>query len=163
MRSEKKSLYSSQIIDSIPNVPLFNLDIAQYAERLNVPYFRGVFMRDLLPPIINENETGVVNLDSIRGKGTHWVCCVKRGSGVEYFDSFGNLRPPLELQNYFNSGPSNINIKYNYFGIQKKNTANCGHLCLDFLNRRTGGNPTGTSPGQQLQHSSTRIHRPWST
>lgn len=90
-------------------------------------------MRDTLPFRINENETGVVNLDSAIGRGTHWVCYVKKGFNVDYFDSFGNLRPPLELQKYFNSGPYQTQIRYNYLSKQNEDSVNCGHLCLDFL------------------------------
>lgn len=90
----------------------------------------------MLPVKINENECGVVNLDSVFGRGTHWVCYIKRGFVVEYFDSFGNLCPPLELQKYFNS-VYKVVIKYNYFPKQKENTVNCGHLCLDFLAKRS--------------------------
>lgn len=113
-----------------------NHDIIKYAKILRIPYFRGVFMRDLLPPRIHENESGIVNLDSIRGPGTHWVCYRKRGFDVEYFDSFGNLRPPVELQNYFNSGPYQALVGYNYFAKQKPASVQCGHLCLSFLAER---------------------------
>lgn len=104
--------------------------------KLRIAHFRGVFMRDLLPSKINSNECGIVNLDSILGGGTHWVCYSKRGPHVEYFDSYGNLRPPIELQRYFNSDAHGVTVKYNYFKKQKFNSVNCGHLCLDFLNTR---------------------------
>lgn len=92
-------------------------------------------MRDLLPRKIYENECGIVNLDSSRGEGTHWVCYKKKGFIVQYFDSFGNLRPPVELQRYFNSGGYYTEVSYNYFPLQKENEVNCGHLCLDFLTK----------------------------
>lgn len=104
---------------------------------LNIPNFRGVFMRDSLPCKINEHESGVVNLDSTIGKGTHWVCYKKQGFNVQYYDSFGNLKPPIELQRYFDSGPYYSEVKYNYFPIQNDDEVNCGHLCLDFLARNT--------------------------
>lgn len=129
--------YSSKIIDNLKDKPLTAGDILKTATKLNIPYFRGVFMRDFLPETIGDKETGVVNLDSISGRGTHWVCYSKRGLLVEYFDSYGNLRPPLELVRYFNTGPHHVIIKYNYFSKQKLNTVNCGHICLDFLNTRT--------------------------
>lgn len=94
-------------------------------------------MRDLLPSLINDVETGVVNLDSISGEGTHWVCYSKVKSLIEYFDSYGNLRPPKELISYFKTSPYKVTIRYNYFPKQKSNSVNCGHLCLDFLNTRS--------------------------
>lgn len=125
------------MIQALPRKPLTNLDILQCVRKLNLLFFRGVFMRDQLPQQINENETGVVNLDSVYGRGTHWVCYIKRGYFVDYFDSFGNLSPPLELQTYFNSGIHKVMVKYNFFPKQKENTTNCGHLCLDFLARQS--------------------------
>lgn len=121
------------MIDAIPNRPLSTGDILKYAEKLKIPYFRGVFMRDTLPKTgVFINESAVINLDSFRGVGTHWVCYMKRGNIVNYFDSFGNLRPPNELVKYLNS-KQRVIINFNYVNKQKLNTSNCGHLCLDFL------------------------------
>lgn len=92
-------------------------------------------MIDTLPNTIFKNETGIVNLDSIFGPGTHWVCYRKRGNIIDYFDSFGNLRPPIELIRYFQSSRQKpIKIYYNYNRYQSLNAVNCGHLCLSFLN-----------------------------
>lgn len=92
-------------------------------------------MRDNLPisgP--QHNESAVVNLDDTDGRGTHWVAYRKRGFTVTYFDSFGDLPPPLELTLYFSTG-LNIakKILYNYEREQQFNTVWCGHLCLKFL------------------------------
>lgn len=91
--------------------------------------FRGVFMRDSLPTKPWKNEQMVVNLDSNKGDGTHWVCFSKKGNTVKYFDSFGNLQPPMEIGNYLKGA----NIYYNREQLQKWNSWNCGHLCLKFL------------------------------
>lgn len=89
-------------------------------------------MLDGLPNKINKYERGIINLDCINGTGTHWTAYKKMGSKVIYFDSFGNLHPPIEVLQYFNSnGP--CKILYNYNNYQKYNTYNCGHLCLEFL------------------------------
>lgn len=86
-------------------------------------------MRDLLPSSgPNVFETGIINLDDNRGCGTHWVAYKKYHDNVMYFDSFGNLQPPLELISYF----KNCNIKYN-IDMYQKLRYNCGHLCLQFL------------------------------
>ena len=86
-------------------------------------------MRDNLPRYKPwKNECGIVNLDSLKGPGTHWVAYCKKGKLIEYFDSFGNLQPPIEIIHYLG-----LNIKYNYTKYQDFNTFNCGHLCLKFL------------------------------
>lgn len=85
-------------------------------------------MRDSLPKRPRKHECAVVNLDNSTGPGTHWVAYYKKDSNIEYFDSFGNLRPPIEIINYLGS-----KIKYNHTVYQNYNTVNCGHLCLNFL------------------------------
>lgn len=87
-------------------------------------------MRDGLPAKPRKYETCIVNLDSKYGGGTHWVCYRKRGNRVQYFDSFGNLRPPLEIVKYL--GPD-AHIEYNYESKQSFDSVVCGHLCLKFL------------------------------
>lgn len=85
-------------------------------------------MLDSLPKRPRKKECGIINLDVSAGDGTHWVAYYKNNNEKEYFDSFGNLQPPLELVKYLGS-----NIKYNYNQHQKFNTFNCGHLSLKFL------------------------------
>lgn len=108
-------------------------DLKFYAKKLGIKHFRGVFMRDTLPNKIKINECGIVNLDSNIGEGTHWTAYYKNKFDITYFDSYGNLVPPRELQAYFYSdGRKNI-IRYNYDTIQKFNSFKCGQYCLMFL------------------------------
>lgn len=94
-------------------------------------------MRDKLPrdgPW--RKESAVVNLDSIHGSGTHWVAYRKDGGLVNYYDSFGDLSPPLELVEYLYKGATPAReITYNYDRQQDFNTVWCGHLCLKFLSK----------------------------
>lgn len=116
---------------SLPNRPLSNFDIEKFIKLCQIPYFRGIFMRDNLPnKKAWKNECMIVNHDSIKNNGTHWTCYVKNGKNVYYFDSFGKLAPPLELIQYLGS---DSNIHYNADQYQKFNTTICGHLCLQFL------------------------------
>lgn len=112
--------------------PLTNIKIEQYARRFGIPHFRGVFMRNRLPNRIHRKERAVVNLDNDNGPGTHWVAYKKNGRQVIYFDSYGNLPPPMEMVSYFHSSGAS-HIQYNYNVFQKFNTVNCGQLCLYFL------------------------------
>lgn len=89
-------------------------------------------MRNALPRKPLYSEKGIVNLDDQRGPGTHWVAYKKRGKTVYYYDSFGDLRPPNELVNYFKG----CEIFYNYNREQAYDTYVCGHLCLKFLYKR---------------------------
>lgn len=93
-------------------------------------------MRDTLPSDgSRRNESAIVNLDSDAGPGTHWVAYKKRGNSVIYFDSFGDLRPPPELETYLRKNYPSVNIYYNTYVKQKFNSFRCGHLCLEFLQK----------------------------
>lgn len=87
-------------------------------------------MRDSLPQTPRRRESAIINLDRQAGLGTHWVAYKKYNSKVIYFDSFGALKPPVELLRYFGG---KCKIRFNYDSYQKFNTINCGHLCLEFL------------------------------
>lgn len=89
-------------------------------------------MRNALPSRPLVNESAIINLDDKEGPGTHWVCYRKRGSNVYYYDSFGDLQPPLELKRYLRG----CKIYYNYNQQQDYNTNICGHLCLKFLYKK---------------------------
>lgn len=107
-----------------------NVQLQQLANRMRIPYFRGVFMRTTLPiGGVRRNESGIVNLDNAEGSGTHWVAYAKRGNHAIYFDSFGNLRPPRELIRYLEE----TRIEYNRMAYQRYDQSNCGQLCLQFL------------------------------
>lgn len=90
-------------------------------------------MKDNLPSKIKRNECGIVNLDKSSGKGTHWTAFVKKNNNIFYFDSYGNLRPPPILINYFLSDGSLNKIQYNHDKFQKDGSIDCGHLSLNFL------------------------------
>uniref|UniRef100_A0A8D9A9I4 Ubiquitin-like protease family profile domain-containing protein n=1 Tax=Cacopsylla melanoneura TaxID=428564 RepID=A0A8D9A9I4_9HEMI len=94
-----------------------------------IPHFRGVFCLDEIPKKPGKYEIGVVNLDKSQNRGTHWCAYVKKDNTVYYYDSFGNLRPPLELKTYL----THSKILYNYDTDQKYGSVNCGHLCLKFI------------------------------
>lgn len=75
----------------------------------------------------------IINLSS-ESPGTHWVCYIKRGNTMYYYDSFGNLKPSKEIVRH--AGP-NIKILYNYQRDQKYSSVNCGHLCVRFILDKT--------------------------
>lgn len=94
-------------------------------------------MRNKLPKVINTFESGIINLDNNSGVGTHWTAYIKHNKTINYFDSYGNLRPPNEVISYFLSDGSRNKIVYNYDSYQSYDTSDCGHLCLQFLYKNT--------------------------
>lgn len=85
-------------------------------------------MRNELPEKPLSLECGIINLDSSKNSGTHWVAYAKINDYIEYFDSYGNLKPPKEFIKYIGK-----HIRYNYENLQGNSLYNCGHLCLKFL------------------------------
>lgn len=117
----------------VADQPLTDLDLVKLAKHHQISKFRGIYMRDDLPSTPpRKEESAIVNLDSKVGTGSHWVCYRKKGSHVLYFDSFGDLPPPLELLRYW--GPK-ATVHYNYKRKQSFNSFNCGHLCIEFLSK----------------------------
>ena len=114
----------------IPIKPLTNHELLKYAKLFKIKNFRGVFMRDTLPKNrFKSIESGIVNLDSNKSQGTHWVCYY----GNNYFDSFG-LPPPDEVVKYMKTP-----IFYNSNEIQDRQSVTCGHLCLYVLKHLSDG------------------------
>ena len=116
----------------IPNRPLSNIDLYEYANKLHLN-LRGVFMRDNLPSKPHENESAIVNFNTTHENGSHWVCYYKRGQSKIYFDSFGQVIL-AEVRNYLKSP-----IYRNTDIVQAVNTHICGHLCLYVLKSLTNG------------------------
>ena len=119
----------------LPNKPLTNFELMDAVEKLKIPRFRGVFMRNNLPPKPRKRECGIFNLDDTSSRGTHWVAWYKNNKDTFYFDSFG-VQPPNELIEYLHSP-----IFYNTERIQPNGQVFCGHLCLYVLCRLSRGEP----------------------
>ena len=104
----------------LPNHPLSNVELMNYAKILEIPNFRGVFMRNALPSTnALQNESGIINLDDKNGSGTHWSSYKKTGDHVWYFGSMGDLKPLKELFDYLKLNE----ILYNHQRYQSFNTA----------------------------------------
>ena len=124
----------------IPNKVLTNFDLINYVKELKRTNFRGVFMRDTLPKSPRKEECGIVNFNTIKEKGSHWVCYYKKGLNRIYFDSFGQITP-IEIQNYLKTNKEKgvAVIQRNTDIVQSINTNICGHLCLFVLKALTSG------------------------
>ena len=127
---------------SIPIKSLTNIELQDYVRQLQIPNFRGTFMRDALPSKSNKVECGILNLDDESGKGTHWTCWYRDGKNRMYFDSYG-LITPIEMQTYLKTKREFDNntqvIQRNTDEVQPRGTSICGHLCLYVLKSLSDG------------------------
>lgn len=120
---------AKQMLGSLPKMSLSDSDLINLAKKYKIPHFRGVFARDNLPSKPWFRERAILNLDSAKGKGTHWVCYMKNGHYVKFFDSAGNKGPPSDLVKYL----KDCRISFVSKRYQDPETYICGHLCLLFL------------------------------
>ena len=120
---------------------LTNLNLYRYAQELKISDFRGVFMCDTLPKIVNQKECGIVNFNTSQQTGSHWVCYFKDGMNQRiYFDSFGQVTLD-EIQKYLKTKKEyetgKAVIQRNTDIVQHINTHVSGHLCLFVLTSLT--------------------------
>jgi hypothetical protein len=91
----------------------------------------GVYSRDRIDIDkirSSENSNNIINLDSVIGNGTHWVCLLKRGVMYIYFDSFG-IQPPQEIINIADGSE----LYYSDTHIQDIDFGYCGQYCISFI------------------------------
>ena len=114
-----------------------NFDLEKWVDDSEIKYFRSIYSRDRLPDQIKKKECGIINLDSIEGQGTHWVCYRNIDKlMVEYFDPFG-LIMPHEISHYLSK--SGKKIVFSQDEIQNRDTVLCGYWCLYYLIERQKG------------------------
>ena len=119
------------------NRPLSNFHLEKWVDDLEITYFRSIYSRDRLPDQIRKKECGIINLDSIEGEGTHWVCYRNIDKQMaEYFDPFG-LIMPHEIRHYLTK--SGKKVIYSQDEIQNRDTVLCGYWCLYYLIERQKG------------------------
>ena len=121
---------------------LSNFDILKIAKYLEIPYFKGVFTRDQLPEKLENKESGIVNFNTSKEPGSHWVAYFRDGNQKIYFDSFEQVIP-TEIQKYRKTKEEYQNnlpvIQRNTDIVQEPNTVICGHLCLYVLDNLSKG------------------------
>ena len=107
----------------IPDKPLSNFELLDYVRQLNIPNFRGVFMRDELPKKPWINECGIVNFNTSFEPGSHWVAYYKNEKQRIAFDSYGQAIL-AELSDYLKSDreKNEAVIQRNTDIVQKENT-----------------------------------------
>lgn len=103
-----------------------------------VNFFRGTFACDDIPkPIPGYDQSFVVNTDTCREEGEHWVAIVllKDGTG-EYFDSFGM---PILVQRILEYMRKHCPVGYALSNrmIQSPLSWSCGNFCVDFIRKRS--------------------------
>jgi hypothetical protein len=90
--------------------------------------FIGVFSSDNMP-VLQNNNMCIVNTDSSRKAGTHWVACYKYRNKTYVHDTFD--RDVKSLSKFWKHKHNWINA--NSDRLQSYEEYNCGTRCLAFL------------------------------
>ena len=70
----------------IPDNALTNVELLEYVNQLQIPKFRGVFMRDTLPQKPWPIECGIVNFNTSLENGSHWIAYHKNKRDTSILD-----------------------------------------------------------------------------
>lgn len=95
--------------------------------------FCGVFSSDTLPKKKGRFNAFIVNLDSKKLPGSHWICIYFKENTAYYFDSYG--LPPRNRHILFFMKRNSKTIKYNNFWFQDDFSTTCGYFSLYFLHQ----------------------------
>ena len=127
-----------------------------WADKWTQKGFLGCFPADRIPTTITKYPCSlVINLDTSKKPGTHWVAAYcENGSTIYYFDSFGSLNciyPPfLKPSPYCISGPNTTiydflnrfdSVTTNKFIYQSIFADTCAHYCIYFIHAMSIGIP----------------------
>ena len=134
------------LVVTLPTHAMYDGELLRLAERLKIPDFRGVKMRDELLPAMrrpHNRECGILNFNTYDEEGSHWVAWYKFGSDRLYFDSFGEP-PPMEVVKYLKTyeelKQGKPVIRQNALVVQHYRNE-CGSLCLYVLKELSEGVP----------------------
>lgn len=130
-----KEEYAELIYKNILNIvyDIFKHNKTTYmSELLNIgnkliKNFKGVYPSDLIPKLKN-NQSCILNLDSSRENGSHWISVYKYKNKLYVYDSFGRKAKEIipTLKN-------KIIIDTDNDKEQKYSELNCGQRCIAWL------------------------------
>ena len=91
-------------------------------------FYVGTFMADQIQTL-KDNQCAIINTDSSRKQGTHWVAIKRIGIKTYFFDSYN--RPHKSLSTYFKNKRW-VDIQHSH-NFESSFGRDCGQLCLAFL------------------------------
>jgi hypothetical protein len=93
--------------------------------------FKGVFPSDKIPRLNDLSPYCILNLDTSKESGSHWVALAKNGDHSVLYDSFGREHPKI-IPRLRYSGNGKI-VDTDRDAEQKVLETNCGARCLAWL------------------------------
>ncbi len=90
----------------------------------------GIYLRDELKDYNLSDGNYILNLDSMKGSGTHWTAFIIKGEIIVYMDSYGMPAPENQLVLFNKAG---YRVYTNHIQVQDYKSTLCGYYCLLFL------------------------------
>jgi hypothetical protein len=133
--------YTKQIVSQLGNGVTYTTQLSSMCNRLFKNKYKGTFSSDTLPKLSKTKPYAIVNVDTSKQPGSHWVACChttsKTGSGdsgraqdrMLIYDSFGRTTKSL-MKNVYKKYKT---IDSDHDVEQKDSEQNCGSRCIAFL------------------------------
>jgi hypothetical protein len=123
--------YTNTIVKLVGNNALWTNQVNELGHKYFGSKFHGTYSSDQLPTLTSTKPYAVINVDSSRQSGSHWValcyCASKKQTLI--FDSFGRLTRVL-IPSVFKKY-NTIDTDYDHNQLISQNT--CGQKSLAFI------------------------------
>jgi len=93
--------------------------------------FKGVYPSDKIPKLNDLSPYAILNLDTSKEKGSHWVSIAKYGNNTYFYDSFGRVNTQIIPNLQFSGNGKIINTEKD--AEQKIFEVDCGARSLAWL------------------------------
>lgn len=84
----------------------------------------------MVPKSIPNNTGIIVNLNDLGQSGSHWVCAVRKNNKCLYYDSFGVIHMPKEIEKCLLNSVKKNNIYVSNGQNQYLVSIMCGFYCI---------------------------------
>jgi hypothetical protein len=91
--------------------------------------YNGTYSSDTLPNLTHDKPYSIINVDTSKQPGSHWIAIAKYKTKYLVFDSFGRKTKTLVNSMYKKYNP----IDTDYDKNQKRSENDCGQRCISFL------------------------------
>lgn len=86
--------------------------------------------KDMVPKTIPNNTGIIVNLNNLGQSGSHWVCIVRKNNKCLYYDPFGIIHMPKEIEKCVLNSVNSKNVFISNGQNQHLVSIKCGYYCL---------------------------------
>jgi len=107
---------------------LTNFEILDYAKLVGLPI--NCMAKNMTPKTIKNNTGLIVNLNDLGEKGSHWVCAVRKNNQCLYYDSYGIIHMPKQVEKCLLNSVGADNIFVSNGQNQYLVSIMCGYYCL---------------------------------